>query len=170
MDAARVTTLPPRRSISSISSGSRTRWSRERAAVGSSVAKDDAEPSTCTVEYVIRPIGGAVGSSSVMPSALSASSADSKVTWLDITEPSRISSAVRSETSVTSCPPRTSPSASAVPAGPAPTTAIRRGEVMPPSVSPRRQRGSPPTARRTSGHACDKGSMTAKWSTPGSSR
>jgi hypothetical protein len=37
-----------------------------------------------------------------MPRALSLSRADSKVIWLDITEPSRISSAVRSDTSVTS--------------------------------------------------------------------
>ena len=37
-----------------------------------------------------------------MPRACSTSSADSKVIWLDITDPARISSAVRSETSVTS--------------------------------------------------------------------
>src|SRR5919107_1265592 len=84
-----------------------------------------------------------------MPRAPSASRADSKVTWLDITVPVRISSAVRSETSVTSKPCRTRPSASAVPAGPAPTTAIRRVEVMAHRMSPadgppdRRPRGGP---------------------------
>src|SRR3954447_2725901 len=91
-----------------------------------------------------------------MPRALSLSRADSKVIWLDITEPSRISSAVRSDTSVTSWPCRTSPSASAVPAGPAPTTAIRRvvdaadmapashraGERRPPSRELAPQRGA----------------------------
>src|SRR4051812_18239322 len=81
-------------------------------------------------------MGGDDGSSGVMPSAPSASSADSNVIWLDITEPSRISSAVRSDTSGTSYPCRTRPRLSAVPAGPAPTTAMRRGELMPASVSP----------------------------------
>src|SRR3954469_21272225 len=81
-------------------------------------------------------MAGAGGSRSATPRVASASSADSKVIWLDITDPARISSAVRSLTSVTSWPCRTSPSANAVPAGPAPTIAIRRGELMPPSVSP----------------------------------
>src|SRR3954454_22315312 len=82
-------------------------------------------------------MSGALGSRSLMPSAVSASSADSNVIWLDIADPARISSAVRSDTSVTSYPSLSSPCASAVPAGPAPTTAIRRGpSLMRHSLSP----------------------------------
>src|SRR3954453_294404 len=81
-------------------------------------------------------MAGAGGSRSAISRAASASSADSKVIWLDITDPARISSAVRSLRTVTLWPCRTSPSANAVPAGPAPPIATRRGELMPPSVSP----------------------------------
>nr|WP_254185259.1 hypothetical protein [Nocardioides panacis] len=47
--AERTTTLPPRRSISSISSGTRTRWSSERAGVLSRVANAAVEPSSRVV-------------------------------------------------------------------------------------------------------------------------
>ena len=98
-----------------------------------------------------------------MPSACSASSADSKVIWLDITDPARISSAVRSETRVTSWPGRSSPSASAVPAGPG---ADDRDPARGGSCRQRLTRGRV----EDTGHAGDRGSITAMWSTPASSR
>src|SRR5512145_1527855 len=132
--ALRTTTFPPRRSISSRRAGIFSRRSTECAGWSSGTVKAAREPSSRRTSYSIRRSGGDEGRSSVTPSAVSTSSADSKVTWLDMTGPVRISSALRPDTSVTGRPSWRRPSASMVPAGPAPTIAMA-GRVMSSSLS-----------------------------------
>ena len=166
--ALRTTTFPPRRSISSSRAGTLSRRSTERAGCPGVRRTPRSSRRAAGCRRTSGPAAGRDGSRSVTPRDASTSSADSKVIWLDITVPVRISSAVRSETSVTAQPCCSRPSASVVPAGPAPTTATDRDRegvccMLPASHSPR-------TAESTTGQAGDSGSITAKWSVPSSTR
>src|SRR5512139_3730112 len=134
MPALRTTTLPPRRSISARRAGIFRRRSTECAGCSSGTVNAVCVPSSRRTSYSIRRSAGEGGSRAVTPSMVSTSSADSNVIWLDMTGPDRISSALRPETSVTGRPCWRRPSASIVPAGPAPTIAMA-GRVMPSSLS-----------------------------------